>query len=452
MEADDILLVPENYHDRSVCVIGLGFVGLTLAVAMAEVGFQVTGVEIQEDVVKKLTSGDAHFYEPNLDETLSRVIDDGSLLICNKIPPKSGSTVYIITVGTPLSREGYARYDMVERVAADVAKRLRENDLVILRSTVKVGSTQKIVLPILKKAGVEFNLAFCPERTLEGKALEEIHNLPQIVSGIDMPSNIRAAQLFQFLTPTVVQVGNLETAEMIKLVDNTLRDVQFAFANEVAHMCDAIGVNAFVVIKAGKLGYPRTNLAVPGPVGGPCLEKDPHILAETMRELGVEPYISMAARGVNERLPAECIRYVANVVNLENIDVRKVIILGLAFKGQPVTDDMRGTMARSIFKALECKFPKAKFYGFDDAVSSDDIKEFGLQPVEELEKAFKLADIVLIANNHPIFSSMAIGKLSASMQKPSLIYDFWNNFAGRKLSLASGVRYVSLGAHGLSKV
>ena len=446
------LLVPKNFHDRSVCVMGLGFVGLTLAVAMAEVGFQVNGVEIREDVLKKLASGRAHFYEPNLDETLLRVIEDGSLQIFNKIPSQNGSTVYIITVGTPLSKEGCARFDMVERVAADVSERLKENDLIILRSTVKVGSTQKIVLPILEQVGVNFNLAFCPERTLEGKALEEIHNLPQIVSGIDMSSNIRAAQLFQFLTPTVVQVGNLETAEMIKLVDNTLRDVQFAFANEVAHMCDAIGVNAFEVIKAGKLGYSRTNLAVPGPVGGPCLEKDPHILAETMRELGVEPYISMAARGVNERLPLECISYVAEVANSENIDARKVIIMGLAFKGQPVTDDLRGTMARPILNALEEKFPKAKIYGFDDAVSSNEIKAFGLQPMENLENAFDMADIVLIANNHPIFSSMAIGSLSASMQKPALIYDFWNNFSGRKLSLVPGVRYVSLGAHGLSKV
>ncbi len=419
---------------------------------MAEAGFQVTGIEIRKDILKNLATGRAHFYEPNLDETLLRVIEDGSLNISSKIPPENGSTVYIITVGTPLSEKGRARFDMVERVAADVAKSLKENDLVILRSTVKVGSTQKIVLPILKKVGVNFNLAFCPERTLEGKALEEIHNLPQIVSGIDMSSNIRAAELFQFLTPTVVQVANLETAEMIKLVDNTLRDVQFAFANEVAHMCDAIGVNAFEVIKAGKLGYPRTNLAVPGPVGGPCLEKDPHILAETMRELGVEPHISMAARGVNERLPLECVNYVAEVAYSENIRVRKVTIMGLAFKGRPITNDLRGTMAQPIFEALEGMYPKAEFYGFDDVVSSNDIKEFGLQPIENIEKAFDTADIVLIANNHPIFSSMAIGRLSARMQKPGLIYDFWNNFSDRKLSLASRVRYISLGAHSLSEV
>ncbi|MBT3926414.1 MAG: nucleotide sugar dehydrogenase, partial [Rhodospirillaceae bacterium] len=204
-------------------------------------------------------------------------------------------------------------------------------------------------------------------------------------------------------------------------------------------------------IKAGKLGYPRTNLAVPGPVGGPCLEKDPHILAETMRELGVEPHIAMAARGVNERQPQECVNYIAQAVAERGAKVTKVSLLGLAFKGRPVTDDLRGTMARPILNALRHEFPSADFCGYDNAVADADIAEFGLRPAPTLEDAFAAADLVVIANNHPMFSSMPIIGLAGEMREPGLIYDFWNSFDSRDLALPAGVRYVSLGAHGLAQ-
>lgn len=444
------MFVPHNFQDRSVCLMGLGFVGLTLAVAMAEAGFQVTGVEIRKNVVESLKRGVAHFFEPTLDEKLKRAVDNGGLQVFRKIPPDCKASVYVITVGTPLAGDGRARLDMIENVSREVAAHMKDGDLIVLRSTVKVGSTKSIVMPVFDEVGVEYDLAFCPERTLEGNALEEIRSLPQIVGGVDMTSNIRAAQLFQFLTPTVVRVRDLETAELIKLVDNTLRDVQFAFSNEVARMCDAIGISANEVIKAGKLGYPRTNLAMPGPVGGPCLEKDPHILAEAMRELGIEPHIAMAARGVNERQPRECVDYIAQAVAAGGAKIAKVSLLGLAFKGRPATNDLRGTMARPIVDALKESFPTADFFGFDDVVSDEDIAGFGLTPSATLEDAFAAADLVVIANNHPVFSSMPIISLAEKMGRQGLIYDFWNSFDSRDLALPADVRYVALGGHGLT--
>ena len=443
------MLVPQGFNDRNVCIMGLGFVGLTLAVAMAEIGFRITGVEKRKDVIDDLQHGKAHFFEPNLDEKLARVIDSGHLRVFEKIPDGCNATVYIITVGTPLGDDGKARYDMIERVSGDVAAALTAGDLVVLRSTIKVGCTKSIVMPALDKAGLEYNLAFCPERTLEGKALEEIHNLPQIVGGIDMESNIRAAQLFQFITPTVVRVRDLETAEVIKLVDNTLRDVRFAFSNEVAQLCDAIGISAQEVIRAGKLGYPRTDLALPGPVGGPCLEKDPHIFAETMRERGVSPHIATAARGVNEGQPRACVDFISYTLTKRGVTVAKVSLLGLAFKGRPVTNDLRGTMARPIMNALKEDFPAAEFFGFDSLVAHREITKFGLQPVASLLEAFNEADLVVIANNHPMFFSMPILSLAEKMNQKGLIYDFWSNFDTSELALSGGVGYVSLGAHGL---
>src|SRR5262249_12908678 len=154
------------------------------------------------------------------------------------------ATVYIITVGTPLDDKGRVRLDMIENTAAEVANHMKRGDLIILRSTVKIGTTSNVVYPILKNAGVDFEVAFCPERTLEGQALKELRELPQIVGGKTVKTAVRASQIFQFLTPTVVRVGTVEAAEMIKLIDNASRDVHFAFSNEVARLCDKGGISA----------------------------------------------------------------------------------------------------------------------------------------------------------------------------------------------------------------
>jgi UDP-N-acetyl-D-mannosaminuronic acid dehydrogenase len=432
-----------KYH--SVGGLGLGYVGLTLAVAMADAGFSVLGVEIRQDVLDKLGRGEAHFHEPGLEERLRRTIGSGQLRCVKNIPAGYAGSVFIITVGTPLGADGRARLDMVENISREVAGRLKQGDLVVMRSTVKLGTTRKVVTPILDAAKVPYQLAFCPERTLEGRALVELRQLPQIVGGMTVEAAVRAAQIFQFLTPTVVRVSDVETAEMIKLVDNSQRDVAFAYANEVARACDVIGVSAAEVIRAGKLGYPRTNLPMPGPVGGPCLEKDPHVFAEGLRELGIEPEITMAARRINERQPEEVAAHIEKTLAAAP---RIVALLGVAFKGQPATDDLRGTMARPVFAALKRRYPQAVFRGYDAVVAAGDIRSFGLEPCESIGKALDGAHLAVILNNHPVFGAMPVAELAAGMARPALIYDFWNCFTASDLHLPEGVGYMALGSHG----
>ncbi len=231
--------------DRRICVLGMGYVGLTLAAVMADAGFRVLGVEIRDDVLALLAIGKAHFHEPGLSEKLGRAVANGSLSFAKHMPPDWAGTVFIITVGTPLDEKRRSRIDMVERVAGEVAALLKPHDLVIMRSTVKLGTTRAIVMPILERAGVPYDLAFCPERTLEGDALAELRHLPQIVGGVSASATARAAQIFQALTPTVVRVSDIETAEMIKLVDNAQRDVAFAYANEIdMRVSDAVSASA----------------------------------------------------------------------------------------------------------------------------------------------------------------------------------------------------------------
>lgn len=444
----------EVFADRRVCILGLGYVGLTLAVAMADAGFEVLGVEIRDSVLEVLADGKAHFHEPGLEKKLQQVIRSGNLIFSKDIPEDWSGNVFIITVGTPLTADGRSRLDMIENVSRQVAKKLKNGNLVIMRSTVKLGVTRKIVKPILDGVGCKYDLAFCPERTLEGNALAELRTLPQIVGGSTYVASGRASQLFQFLTSTVVRVSDVETAEMIKLVDNAQRDVSFAYANEVARACDAIGVSAAEVIQAGKLGYPRTNLPMPGPVGGPCLEKDSHILAEGLRELGIEPEITMAARRTNENQPAEVINYLKHIVtDLSGFTTKPVItLMGIAFKGQPATDDLRGTMAKPVLARLREAFPNAEFRGYDAVVSHTLTRDFGLEPVATLEQAFTGSSLILILNNHPVFNSMPLVDLASGMKKPGLIYDFWNCFKTTDLHLPQGVAYMALGSHGLTNL
>lgn len=442
-------MVTEDFRDNSVCILGLGYVGLTLGVAMADAGFKVVGVEIRDAVLDKLATGEPHFHEPGLREKLRRVVQSGHFRFTKAVPADFAGSVFIITVGTPLGPDGRVRVEIMEGVSREVAARLKSGDLVIMRSTVKLGTTRRIVAAILDSAGKSYDLAFCPERTLEGRALIELRQLPQIVGGATYAAAVRASQIFQFLTPTVVRVTDLETAEMIKLIDNAQRDVAFAYANEVAMACDAIGISAAEVIRAGKLGYPRTNLPMPGPVGGPCLEKDSHILAEGLREFGVEPAITMASRRLNEKQPEQIAKHLAATMAAAGAPQAAVIaLLGIAFKGEPATDDLRGTMARPALDALKRYFPNAAMRGYDAVVSESDLREFGLTPFSKLADAMEGAHLAVILNNHATFAAMPIHGLAERMARPALIYDFWNFFNAQDLHLPDGVGYMALGSHG----
>jgi UDP-N-acetyl-D-mannosaminuronic acid dehydrogenase len=435
-------------HDRTVCIIGLGYVGLTLAIIMAEAGYTVWGVEINQGFTDKIVTGKAHFFEPGLDERLDHQLQAGRLLVVNSLPDDPAVSLYIITVGTPLDQDGRVRMDMVKRVTAEIATQLKDGDAVVLRSTVKIGTTRDVVLPILAATGRDFDIGFCPERTLEGRALYELTHLPQIVGANSERGAIRLAQVFNALTPTVIRVRDPETAEMIKLIDNTSRDVGFAFANEVARLCGAVGISAAEVITFGKLGYARTQLPMPGPVGGPCLSKDGHILIESMLDRGVMPEIASAARTINERLMVEVAEYLAGEVKpWYRTDALKITVMGLAFKGQPETNDLRGSTAIPLLAELRRLLPGARLYGYDPIVSAEDLRGLGLTPTASLDEAFDGAHLVIVHNNHPAFQGMPLSRLSRGMARPAIVYDFWNSFVPERLTLEDGVRYVALGSH-----
>lgn len=440
--------VSQTFPDRTVCMIGMGYVGLTLAVAMAEVGFRVHGVETNPDTIAAIRSGRAPFREAGLDQKVVVQVGSGAMSVSQDWPALGTCNVYIVTVGTPLAEGSKTtNLDSIRAVTRRLAQNLRPGNMVILRSTVRVGVSRSIVKPALDETGLPYDLAFCPERTLEGKALQELRSLPQIVGGMNHASSVRAAQLFNYLTPTTIRVSDLETAEMIKLINNTQRDLMFAFANEVAEICDAIGVSAPEVIEAGNMGYPRGGMPQPGPVGGPCLEKDPYILAEGVSQLGANVRLPMLGREVNEALPARTAAIVAEEVSarIPGDTVRKGAIMGVAFKGRPETSDLRGTLAIPLIAELRAQYPNARLVAYDPAVPDDDIRSLGVEPCASAEDAFRDAAFVVYQNNNAAFGKLSLGALSQLMQQDGVIYDLWNQYIDERAQLRGDVAYLGLG-------
>ena len=447
------MTLPAALVDKNVCIIGLGYVGLTLAVAMSDTGFRVHGIEKQANVLEGLSKNEPHFWEPRLEEKLARVSANGQFTFSEKMDPKIPSSVYIITVGTPLDRDGNARLDMVQNATRQVTEHMQDNALIILRSTVKLGTARNVIEPILKESGKPYQLAFCPERTLEGRALIELHELPQVIGADDPDTRWRCQQLFGQMTPTTVAVTSLETAELVKLVDNTYRDLSFGFANEIAKLCSHVGISASEVIKSGRLGYPRTQVALPGPVGGPCLEKDPHILVESAKQWGVSMPITHAGRNTNENQPLEIATILKRRANMTTAfpDAPVISLLGLAFKGQPATDDLRGTMAMPIYRALKQAFPNGKFRGYDPVAKPEAVEDFfKFSTVSSIDEAFTNANIVMILNNHKSFQEMELVAHGRQMSELGIIYDLWNMHGDVNVDDLNNIQFLALGAENIN--
>ncbi len=440
----------KNYN---VCIIGLGYVGLTLSNIMANRGFKVWGVEKNYEILKNLKAKKSHFYEPGLNKNLNKNLKNKYFSFSKKIPKNKNISTYIVTVGTPLNSKKKIEVSYIVKACKEIAKVLKNGDIIILRSTVKVGTSKNIVLPILNKTGKNFYLVYCPERAIEGSALSELGNLPQIIGGINQKSINIAKQIFKKITKKIIVTSNIETAEMIKLIDNSSRDLFFAYANEVAKACDAVGISASEVIESGKSGYPRTRVAKPGLVGGACLHKDPHIYSQSLNKYGVSAKITLMGREINETQPIEIAKFIYDLTKkIKNFPKNpKISLLGLAFKGRPITDDLRDSMAIKVFQVLRKKYKKSKFYGYDPIVNVKNIKKIGLQPIDSISKSFLKRSLIIILNNHYIFSKMLIEKYSKNLNKPAIIYDFWNHFDSNKLKLPQNVEYISLGNHYKSK-
>ena len=450
----DIVTFYELWHltqatSRTVAVVGMGFVGLTLAAVMADVGFQVVGVESRADVVAGLRRGQAHFHETGLIPLLRHHGRQERLTFVEDVSDAVADT-FIICVGTPVDDAGTPLLDDVRAATEAVGKVLPKRGLVLLRSTVPVGTCRDVVVPILEetsgmKAGRDFFVAFAPERTVEGKALEELRKLPQIVGGLDSASTRMAADLMRKVTPTIVEVESLEAAEMIKLVNNSFRDLSFAFANQVALVCSKWNLDANELIQSANEGYPRNPVPTPSPgVGGICLRKDPYIFDSVAQKAGLSNSLPAQGRAVNRFMPEYVAETFLRFLKEHGKDpaTAKVFLAGLAFKGYPETSDMRNSPALDLAEILRRAGVQPR--GYDPVVSPADIESEGIHACS-LEDGFKDADIAAILNNHLSFPRIDVFSLLDLTKKPALFYDGWHVFHADEIARIPGITYGSLG-------
>lgn len=444
-----IYIENEIMKTKKICVMGMGYVGLTLSVILADVGFKVYGIESNEEIVKSLNKGVPHFYETQLEVLLTRHINNN--LIINSSMPQESCDIYIISVGTPLLKsEKKPNINYITQALIDVSKHMSKGSMVILRSTLPVGTTRNIASPTLEKysnlvVGKDFSLVFAPERTIEGKALIELRTNSQIIGGIDDSSISLAAEMFRKITPTVVTVSSLEAAETVKLIDNSYRDLKFAYANEIAILSEKMGMDAVEIINAANVHYPRNNIPVPSPgVGGACLSKDPHIFVNVANNYGYTPQLIKTARNLNEGIPSLIVQRVKKQLNDMGKDISnaKIMIVGFAFKGQPETSDMRDSTTLLLINELK-KYNDIIF-GYDPVVSKEEIEKLGIK-YTSIENGSKNADCIMFMNNHSSYLNLDPLKIISNMNESCIIYDSWHIFDQKIFEDMNNVYYGGVG-------
>jgi UDP-N-acetyl-D-mannosaminuronic acid dehydrogenase len=336
-----------QHRVRSVCVVGLGYVGLPTAAILANSGFDVLGVDVREEVVAALRAGDVHIHEPGLRALASGAVAAGRLRAALAPEP---SDAFVIAVPTPIhEEEKTADLSMVIAAAESIAPVLKRGDLVILESTSPPGTTAEILCPILErsglKRGVDFNACYCPERVMPGDTVRELANNARVVGGVTPECARRAADLYRSFARAGIEETTAATAEMCKLMENSFRDLNVAFANELARLCEREGVDAFEAIRLANL-HPRVNILRPGAgVGGHCIPVDPWFLVERHPEAK----LIRTARGVNDATPRFLARAMAERLGLSK--GQAVAVLGVAYRAN--IDDARESPALAFCEELE---------------------------------------------------------------------------------------------------
>ena len=330
----------------AVCVIGLGYIGLPTAAMFASCGVRVRGVDINKHVVRVLNNGSVHISEPGLNALVQVARAAGNLKIASSL---GEADAFIIAVPTPLEEGKRADLRFVVAATEAIVPWLRQGNLVVLESTSPPRTTVELVAPILQRsglrAGTDFHLCYSPERVLPGQILRELIENPRVIGGIDRESAEIAKGLYAMFVRGDILLTDPTTAEMIKLMENTFRDVNIAIANEFARLADRQGINVWEAIGLANR-HPRVDILRPGPgVGGHCISVDPWFLVESAPDLAK---VIRQARNVNDEQPAFVVSLLKRV--LGRLRGRRIAVLGLAFKAD--VDDLRESPSIGIAKLL----------------------------------------------------------------------------------------------------
>ena len=401
-----------------VAVVGLGYIGLPTAVALATRGVEVVGVDVNEDTVKAVAHGELPFVEPDLAVGVSGAVSMGRLTATTKMPE---ADAFIIAVPTPFQDDHTADISYIRCAAESIAPRLRGGEVVILESTSPPGTAlglsrelaelrPDLVFPHASEGVPDVFVAHCPERVLPGRIMVEMVTNDRVVGGITRRCAEKAAAIYRVFCQGEILLTDAASAEMAKLVENAYRDVNIAFANELSLVCESLKLDVWEVITMANR-HPRVNILAPGPgVGGHCIAVDPWFIVGAAPEL---TRLIRTAREVNDHKP----HHVAAQVVAKSARFRepKIVCLGLAFKAN--IDDMRESPAVEIVEDIATALPDLQIqvcepYAHDLPARLSGLPNVSLQP---LESAVDAADIVVLLVDHDQFRAVNRSRLAGKV-------------------------------------
>jgi UDP-N-acetyl-D-mannosaminuronic acid dehydrogenase len=402
---------------KEICVIGLGYIGLPTASALATSGFKVIGFDTNRKILEDLESGRTNIEEPGLRIMVKAAVSSGNLIARQEIVE---ADVFIICVPTPIKEDKKIDLSFVVEAAELIVPKLRSNNLVILESTVSPGTTKNILKPIFEKSGLEVGkdlfLAHCPERVLPGNLLNELVANERIIGGVDEESAKLAAEIYKSFVDGTLHITNTTTAELVKSMENTYRAVNIALSNEMAKIADKIDVDIIQAIKFANR-HPRVNFLLPGPgVGGHCIPIDPWFIVESAPEISKLIPISMK---INDSMPLYIVELIKNAFNEVNKDLRnsKISILGVAYK--PNVDDARESPAIPIIKNL-LQF-ETKVFIYDPYV-----KKFEFELNNTFDEVIQDSDAIVIITDHKEFHELNLSEIQQKMNQNPILIDTKN--------------------------
>lgn len=412
-----------------ICVIGLGYIGLPTAAMFADAGMEVIGVDKNKKITDALNKGEIVIEEAGLADFIKKVVSNGKLRASDTVEK---AEAFIIAVPTPITKNKCADMSYVESATRSIVPHLRSGNIVILESTSPVGTVDSLMKPILEesglKAGSDFYLGHSPERVIPGKILYELVNNNRIAGGIDAVSAGKIANLYKSFVQGEIYETDARTAELCKLSENTFRDVNIAFANELAKICEELDVNVWELIEICNK-HPRVNIHQPGPgVGGHCIAVDPWFIAEKKPELAK---IIRLSRETNDGMP----EFVANRVSkiLEGIPNPKVTILGITYK--PDVDDMRESPILTLIAILQKRHISVSI--------CDPLVKANPSALQNPLAAATGSDLLILGVNHKSFKTLDFKALSMVMRTKNF-FDT-RNFADAESATAAGFSVYVLG-------
>lgn len=418
------LLKKIKNNDFKVSVIGLGYVGLPLAVEFAKNNFEVYGIDIDENKVKNINEGISYISDIDNNELLD-LVRKNKIKAFGNYEVLSEVDIIIIAVPTPLSKTKDPDLSYILNAVNNIKKYLKKGHLIILESTTYPGTTDEVIKPILEesglKCGLDFFLAFSPERINPGDKVYKIKNTPKIVGGVDEISGKLAYEVYSKIIDSVIIVSSSKVAEMAKLLENTFRAVNIALANEIAIMCNILKIDVWEVIESSgtkPFGFMKF---YPGPgIGGHCIPIDPIYLSWKMKTLNYNARLIEVASEINTNMPRYVVQRIADILNEYERSVKgsRILILGVAYKKD--VNDIRESPAIDIISLLSDK--GAIVYYSDPYIPKIQIGDLEIESVELTREILRESDLVVLITDHSIFDYEFIYK------NANLIFDTKNAF------------------------